>query len=151
MLSKFKKLEEQIYNSDVNNEAEMTFCNPSETEKESENCEVITISENHLEEHVEEVHLEINVKESSLENKSNNENQIKKCAIVYKCELCEFETVHHPGLKSHMTKMHGRTIEHQCEQCSEKFETRKKLKNHIYCIHSGKYKTFAELCAEANP
>ena len=32
MLQKYKKLEEQIHNSDVDNEAEMTFCNPSEIE-----------------------------------------------------------------------------------------------------------------------
>ena len=59
MLQKFKKLEEQIYNSDVDNEAEMTFCNPSEVGKESENVKLLQ-------------------------------------------------------LKSHMTKIHGLTIEHQC-------------------------------------
>ena len=102
-------------------------------------CEVVTITESDLEKHKEEVHLETSGKEVP----SKEEDQRKTCWIVYKCDVCEFEKIHHPRLKSHMTKMHGRTIEHQCEQCSEKFETRKKLKSHIYCIRSGKYKTFA--------
>ena len=42
---------------------------------------------------------------------------------LYKCSICEFETTHNPGLKSHMTK----------------------------CIHSGKYKNLAQLIDEANP
>ena len=122
MLQKFKKLEEQIHNSDVDNESEMTFCNPSEVEKEteiekeSEKCEVVAINESYLKIHKEKDHLDNNGKSPS-ENKSNEEDQIKTSAIVYKCDMCEFETIHHPGLKSHMTKMHDRTIEHQCEQC----------------------------------
>ena len=57
-------------------------------------------------------------------------SKLKNCsaassAIVYKCDLCEFETIHHPALNSHMTKMYGRKMEHQCEQCSDKYEARK--------------------------
>jgi hypothetical protein len=77
---------------------------------------------------------------------------------VYKCSMCDFETTHNPGLKSHMTKMHVQKPIHSCDQCSETFETRKKLKNHIYCIHSGKYKTLAihhpssfDLCPSHSP
>ena len=56
-------------------------------------------------------------------------SKLKNCSaasssIVYKCDLCEFETIHHHGLNSHITKMYGRKIEHQCEKCSEKFEAR---------------------------
>ena len=69
---------------------------------------------------------------------------------TYKCNICDFKTAHNPGLKSHMTKMHGQKVQHSCDQCSEKFDTRKKLKSHIYCIHSGKYKTLAQLIDEAN-
>ena len=65
--------------------------------------------------------------------------------------MCEFTTTHNPGLKSHMTKMHGKTVKYPCEQRSEIFDTRKKLKSHIYCIHSGKYKTHAQLIDEAVP
>ena len=47
---------------------------------------------------------------------------------IFKCSECEFKTTHNPGLKSHMTKMHGIKVKHSCVQCSETFETRKKLK-----------------------
>ena len=134
----------------MENEAETTFCNPSEIDKESVNCEVVTINGSEIEKH-KEVHLETNEKDFTSENKTKEEEIRKTSSIVYKYDLCEFETIHHPGLKSRMTKIQGRTIEHQCEHCSEKFETRKKLKNHIYCIHTGKYKTFAKLFTEANP
>ena len=97
MLQKFKKLEEQIYNSDVDSKAEMTFCNPSEIEKESEKCEVVTINESDSEMHKEKDHLETNGKEVPSENESKEEDQIKTSAIVYKCDMCEFKTIHHPG------------------------------------------------------
>ena len=43
MLQNFKNLEEQIYNSDVDNEAEMTCCNPSEVEEESGNVKLLQL------------------------------------------------------------------------------------------------------------
>ena len=68
-----------------------------------------------------------------------------------KCDQCEFQNIHQPGLKSHKTKIHGEKINHPCDQCEETFENRKKLKSHIYCIHSGKYKTMTQLIDECNP
>ena len=67
---------------------------------------------------------------------------------VFKCDSCDFKTIHQHGLKSHQTKMHTQKIKHPCDQCDEQFETNKKLKSHIYCIHSGKYKTMIQLIDE---
>ena len=81
----------------------------------------------------------------------NDKEGVQNNKKLYNCEVCDFNTTHHPGLKSHTTKMHGENLKYSCEQCEETFDTRKKLKNHIYCIHSGKYKTLAQLIDEAVP
>ena len=71
-------------------------------------------------------------------------DEIKPTGDILKCNLCNFTTRHHPGFKSHTTRMHGEEVKYSCLLCSERFETKKILKSHIYCIHSGKYKTLAQ-------
>ena len=151
MLEKFRKLEEKVFNFDNHeSEIELTFFNPSDVEKSCDDCNFKTYEEGDLENHVEVSH----------EKKSNDEVEIhtieNECiqiteAEVLKCDLCDFQTKHQAGLKSHKTKIHGQKIKHPCDQCEETFENRKKLKSHIYCIHSGKYKTMTQLIDECNP
>ena len=125
MLEKFRTLEERLYNL---------------KDQKSEECENITKNQTNLEQHVKSIH----------ESKNVSEMEIKSTEI-YNCSLCDFTTTHHPGLKSHSTKMHGEKVKHPCEQCEETFDTKKRLKSHIYCVHSGKYKNLAQLIDEAVP
>ena len=146
MLEKFRKLEERLFClENEQTESDITFCNPSTVEKSCEESDYITEKEDDLEMHVQNDH------EKSPHDLFNIETIETEGEEIYKCSECEFKTTHNPGLKSHMTKMHGNKVKHSCDQCSETFETRKKLKNHIYCIHSGKYKTLTQLIHEANP
>ena len=152
MLEKFRKLEERLFT--LENESEktvndVTLCNYSSAEKSFQECNDKTETQVDLELHKQNVH-ESTIKDPSEVETIQTEN-INSEVEVFKCSMCDFETTHNPGLKSHKTKMHVQKAIHSCEQCSETFETRKKLKNHIYCIHSGKYKTLAQLIDEANP
>ena len=49
----------------MENEAEITFCNPSEIDKESVNCEVVTINGSEIEKH-KEVHLDVNSRQYTI-------------------------------------------------------------------------------------
>ena len=131
---------------------DLTFCNPSTVDKSYQECNCETENQVDLEMHTEKTHENTQTGPSEVEKVEKKQTEIGQSEEeVYKCSMCEFETTHNPGLKSHMSKMHGHKTKHLCDQCSETFETRKKLKNHIYCIHSGKYKTLAQLIDEANP
>jgi hypothetical protein len=146
MLEKFRKLEERLFtleNANEQNDNEITFCNPSTVEKECEEYDFITENPDDLEKHKGNSHENL----SEIETIETESGQ--SLDETYKCNI--FKTAHNPGLKSHMTKMHGQKVQHSCDQYSEMFHTRKKLKSHIYCIHSGKYKTLAQLIDEANP
>ena len=148
MLEKFKKIEERLYSLECEEtQGETTFFNPSCSAEKP----FLDITDNIIEIENNDEPNESTCEIETDEKETKDEETSKTSPVVYKCDICDFETTHHPGLKSHMTKMHNQKITHKCEQCSETFETRKKLKNHVYCIHSGKYKTLAELCAEANP
>ena len=35
---------------------------------------------------------------------------------AFKCNMCEFTTTHNPGLKSHMTKMLGKTVKYLIQE-----------------------------------
>ena len=123
MLEIFRKSEKMLYNLE---------------DQKSEECENNTKNQTNLEQHVKSIH----------ESKNVSEMEIKSTEI-YNCSLCDFTTTHHPGLKSHSTKMHSEKVKHPCEQRAETFDTKQSLKIHIYCIHSGKYKTLAQLIDEA--
>ena len=51
-----------------------------------------------------------------------------------KCDQCEFQNIHQPGLKSHKTKIHGEKINHPCDQCEEMYHILKTIK--IYFLDS---------------